>query len=464
MSSSGEASPQGGDAGSAGQASVPPAKKRFLNGWTSELEDLIADWADKAACYRWMHEKTNGIFAIRDRYFNIPVIILSGITAGANFALGSIFDETQVEEKKWAQLGLGGASLFAGIIQTLMNFYRYAQLSEAHRVSGVSWGKFNRLLCIEMSLHPDERMDAFNFLKMFRVELDRLIEQSPSIPDMVIKDFNAVFNNVNVVKPEIVGILNHTKVYKDTGARLKRIAAEATIALHYKRGIIKQLVVDDLQTKMVKAATEAARSSAQAFFEEQRKAAAEIAKANVEAAARKLSPKATMPSIVAKRQAEQKQELTTIAAQRAGAVAELKERFKNAGLPVKQEGAEVGEQKQTVAFSTGLPNIDTAVTVNVVGQGIGTPTAEKYLAASQNQSQESFTGGRGVDGENPIIPLGGATAAVATVIVPMAAEATAATAGTVEIDEPEIIQVTVVDSDSEDENKQFATPPGEVPQ
>lgn len=463
--SSGEGTPGGGDNGSVGQSSVPPEKKkRFLNGWTSELEDLIADWADKAACYRWMHEKTNGIFAVRDRYFNIPVIILSGVTAGANFALGSIFDETQVEQKKWAQLGLGGASLIAGIIQTLMNFYRFAQLSEAHRVSGISWGKFNRLLCIEMSLHPDERMDAFNFLKLFRVELDRLIEQSPSIPDIVIKDFNEIFKDVNVVKPEIVGILNHTKVYKDTGARLKRIAAEATIALHFKRGVIKQMVVDDLQTKMVKAAAEAARSSAAAFFEEQRKAAAEIARVNVEAAAKKLTPKPTMPSIVARRQAEQKQELNTIAMQRAGTVAELKERFKNSIGPGKvptdqhQEDQTIKQQQaqqqpqQSVSFAadtgatdTVVPNIDTAVTVNVVGEGVGTPTTDKYLAASQNQSPDRFGG---------------------NLIVPVAADTTVATNETAAehaIDDTDIIQVTVLDTDSEDEAAaaNFKTPNAE---
>jgi hypothetical protein len=472
--SSGEGTPGGGDNGSVDQTSTAPVKKRFLNGWTSELEDLIADWADKAACYRWMHEKTNGIFAVRDRYFNIPVIILSGVTAGANFALGSIFDETQVEEKKWAQLGLGGASLIAGIIQTLMNFYRYAQLSEAHRVSGISWGKFNRLLCIEMSLHPDERMDAFNFLKLFRVELDRLIEQSPSIPDLIIKDFNTIFQNVNVVKPEIVGILNHTKVYKDTGARLKRIAAEATIALHFKRGVIKQLVVDDIQTKMVRAATEAARSSAQAFFEEQRNAALEIAKANVAAAARKFEPKPTVPSIIARRQEEQKQELNTIAVQRAGAVAELKERFKNANatanptanptantiIPLKalpnttdnkqQSGNIQPQQSVSFAVDTVAPNIDTAVNVvgEGVGEGVGTPTTDKYLAASQNQPQDRFT-----VSANTIVPLNG-TATATTAVT---------TAGTNTIDESEMIQVSVLDTDSEDEVAQnFSTPNGET--
>ena len=39
-----------------------PAKKKFNNGWTREIETLMAEWADKAVCYRWMHEKTERIF------------------------------------------------------------------------------------------------------------------------------------------------------------------------------------------------------------------------------------------------------------------------------------------------------------------------------------------------------------------------------------------------------------------
>ncbi len=312
----------------------PPAqmvKKKFLNGWTGELEDLMADWADKAACYRWMHDKTSKIYLIRDRYFNIPLIILSGVTAGANFALGSIFDPNDVEGKKWAQLGLGGASLVTGIVQTLMNFYGYAKNSEAHRVAAISWGKFNRLLCIEMSLHPDERMDAFNFLKLFRVELDRLIEQSPTIPDQVITDFKNVFKNAEVVKPEIIGILNHTKVYKDTASRLKRIAAEATIALHYRRGVIKQLVVDDLQGKTKKLAEDTARDAAKAYMDQKQAEAAAIAAKTVSAAAAKLSkldPPSSSKQLSERQKEERQVELTKIAQTKAGSVSELREKFR----------------------------------------------------------------------------------------------------------------------------------------
>jgi hypothetical protein len=323
MSGSGQESPKDDGQSVTGG---PPPKKKFLNGWTRELEELMADWADKAACYRWMHEKTSINFQSRDRAFNIPVIILSALTAGANFALNSVVGDDK-ELQKYAQLGLGGASLLTGIMQTFMNFYNYAKGGEAHRVSGISWGKFNRLLCIEMNLHPDERMDALNFLKMFRVELDRLIEQSPPIPQAIIDEFNALFkSNTDVVKPEITGILLHTKVYKDQGARLQRLAAEATVALHYKKGVIKQLVADDLEVKTRRVAVEAAREVASQMIDQQKAIVAAAAAVKIP------QPKVTI-SQTEKAKEERTKELDTILKSKAAAVSELRSKFATTRKP-----------------------------------------------------------------------------------------------------------------------------------
>jgi hypothetical protein len=155
-----------------------PQVKRFLNGWTKELEVLFADWGDRAACYRWMHEKTGRMYHARDQGLMFPVIILSTIAGAANFAMNSISQNPSIQT--YVQLGLGGLSITTGILTTIANRLGYASASEAHRGASISWGKFNRLIVIELALHPDERMDAFAFMKMFRIELDRLIEQSRS--------------------------------------------------------------------------------------------------------------------------------------------------------------------------------------------------------------------------------------------------------------------------------------------
>jgi hypothetical protein len=99
---------------------------------------------------------------------------------------------------------LGGLSIATGIISTIANRLGYASGSEAHKGAAVLWGKFQRLIAIELSLHPNERSDCMHFLKMCRAELDRLIEQSPTIPDTVIAACKAEFKQYpNVRKPEI---------------------------------------------------------------------------------------------------------------------------------------------------------------------------------------------------------------------------------------------------------------------
>jgi hypothetical protein len=230
-----------------------PTEKRFLNGWTKELEILFADWADRAACYRWMHEKTGRLYHTRDQSLMFPVIILSTIAGAANFAMNSISQNPTIQN--YVQLGLGGLSIATGILTTIANRLGYASSSEAHRGASISWGKFNRLIVIELALHPDERMDSFAFMKMFRIELDRLIEQSPSIPELIIRKFIFEFKELtDVKKPDITGEIEHTAVFTDKHTRLKKIAEEAAITISQKKGILKQLVLDDLESKIRKVA------------------------------------------------------------------------------------------------------------------------------------------------------------------------------------------------------------------
>ena len=223
--------------------------KKFHNGWTKELEELIADWGDKALVYHWLHETTASLFKRYDQSLIIPVIIMSTLTGTANFGMGSFFGD-DAQGQRYAQLGVGGVSIIAGILTTLSNYYSYSKCAETHRTSAVSWGKFNRLISIELRIHPDERIDAKSFLKMFRIELDRLIEQAPTIPDSVIEKFKILFEDSDVSLPDILGTMEHTKVFTDSNSRLKKLAVEAAMMIHQKKGVLKQIVLNDLDDRI----------------------------------------------------------------------------------------------------------------------------------------------------------------------------------------------------------------------
>jgi hypothetical protein len=226
-----------------------PKVKRFNNGWTSELENLVADWADRAQCYRWMHDKTSRVYASYNQYMMIPVIILSTLTGTANFGLDSLFNDAG--SKRIASLGIGGVSILTGILSTVANFLRYGQGSESHNISSISWAKFGRFLTIELALNPNERMEAFAFLKMFRIELDRLIEQSPSIPDSIISSFKQEFRMMaDVKRPEVTGAIEHTRAFDNKNARLKAVAAEAALILSHKKRFLKEIALDELDARV----------------------------------------------------------------------------------------------------------------------------------------------------------------------------------------------------------------------
>ena len=230
--------------------------KKFNNGWTKQQETLMAEWSDKAGCYRWLHDRCEKKYSMMNMWITIPVIILSTLTGTANFALDGFIPPDDPDMKKYAQAAIGGVSIFAGILTTLGNFLRFAQGSESHRVAGIAWGKFQRQIAVELAIAPKDRIDCMDFLKICRAELDRLIEQSPPVPDDVITEFKKEFEDKPTVKkPEICDGMEHTSVYENRESILKHITAEATIALYHKKKMLREEVLPDLNKLISKEVT-----------------------------------------------------------------------------------------------------------------------------------------------------------------------------------------------------------------
>lgn len=221
--------------------------KKFNNGWTKQQETLMAEWADKAGCYRWLHDRCEKKYNSLNMGITIPVIILSTLTGTANFALDGFISPDDVNAKKYAQAGIGAVSIFAGILTTLGNFLRFAQGSESHRVAGIAWGKFQRQIAVELAIAPKDRIDCMDFLKICRAELDRLIEQSPPIPDDVITEFKKEFEDKPTVKkPEICDGMEHTTIFDNRESALRHITAEAALTLMHKKRMLREEIVPDL--------------------------------------------------------------------------------------------------------------------------------------------------------------------------------------------------------------------------
>ena len=244
-------SPPKAGAGAGGNTDLSGSRPpRFNNGWTKEQEELMAGWADISACYRWMHDRCEKISARSNMSITVPVIVLSTLTGSANFIMGGIVGDNK-QLGTYVQIGIGGVSIFTGILTTLGNFFRYAQASESHRVSGIAWGKFQRQIAVELALHPRDRLDSMDFLKICRAELDRLIEQSPPIPDPVIKAFEREFQDLkSLKKPDIAHGVDHTHVFQDNDSRLRQLAVDAAIHLRQKKKVLNDALIPEIDKRV----------------------------------------------------------------------------------------------------------------------------------------------------------------------------------------------------------------------
>ena len=162
------------------------------------LEELIACEAERCAGLSWMHTKAEAYFSIRNTMVALPTIVLSTLVGFLSGSSSSIFTEPTI-----ASLGIGGVSLFTGVLSTVGTFFSFAKRAEGHRIAGIQYSKISRSLTIELTLPRAERISASDLLKMTRDAIERQLETSPPVPEAIIADFKAKFKDPEVAVPDI---------------------------------------------------------------------------------------------------------------------------------------------------------------------------------------------------------------------------------------------------------------------
>lgn len=152
--------------------------------WKHEQENILKKWADKALCFKMMHERAYKRFWCLNAWFNIPVIIISTLTGTGNFASGTLGDNATT-----FLFVLGALNIGSGILATIASYTGVAQKLEAHRFSSIHWDKFSRKIQIELAKARVDRSKAKDFIKIAADEYDRLIEMSPILPNDIIRWF-----------------------------------------------------------------------------------------------------------------------------------------------------------------------------------------------------------------------------------------------------------------------------------
>jgi len=178
--------------------------------WNTGQEELLAAIGDRSNCMRWMHSKCQDTYAWYNFAFTLPSIAVSSLVGSLTMSLPSL---TDADNTRNATTALGLLGIGVGVLTSINQYMKCAQLTEAHRAAAVAYGKLHRSILNELALRRDQRSNALDYLKAVRIEQDRLQENSPIILDSVISKFNKAFkDNTLLEKPEIAGDLDHVQV------------------------------------------------------------------------------------------------------------------------------------------------------------------------------------------------------------------------------------------------------------
>jgi hypothetical protein len=181
----------------------------IANTWNSAHETLLASIGDKANCMRWMHTQSQVYYDRWNFWLSVPSVTLTALAGATTIGLTQLNPLAHT----YVTIIVGVTTIATGVLTSVNQLIKAPQSSEGHRIASIAYGKLYRIISNELALRRDQRTNAQEFLKVIRVEQDRLEESCPVIHSNIIRRFNKkVESNATLEKPEIVGELDHIRV------------------------------------------------------------------------------------------------------------------------------------------------------------------------------------------------------------------------------------------------------------
>jgi len=198
--------------------------------WTFEQEQLLVIWAEKASGYAWLHSRSVNYFKHRNLYISIPASIF-GYIAGATTLLSNNVDGDTILR---GFIGISG--IIAGLLTNFQEMFTFKEESEKHKMSSLRFLSFFREISCELSMDPLHRSDPIDFITMKRLEFDKMLEQSPNIPQTIADQFNIKFKHISFHKPDIV---NGLQTIRPFGRQLPKMYYLKKINVYQKMLLLR---------------------------------------------------------------------------------------------------------------------------------------------------------------------------------------------------------------------------------
>ena len=183
-------------------------KQEIVDSWSKEQEQILKIWAEKAAGYRWLHEKSGRHYRSLNNRLTYPQIILSTLTGVGGFGMTS-----STEGMSYIGYGIATLNILTALLISLQKFTMAAEKSENHTAIGRQFASFYRNITMELSLNPKDRSNCLELCNACKDRYDRLMNIAPSVPEKIVNRFKSEFPDTKY-KPDIANGLSDMHIWE----------------------------------------------------------------------------------------------------------------------------------------------------------------------------------------------------------------------------------------------------------
>jgi hypothetical protein len=170
------------------------------NEWTPNLENLVKTWALQSVLQREMHGASAKKYKILSGRITIPLILLTTLTSVGSF--GAVDSE---QYKIWMYV-TGALNLLSAFLASMLKYLKPDEKCSTHMRISKLYDSFYREIVIQLSLAPEERENAEQFIQIIKEKLERLMNDSPIIADDI---SSKILTKHNIKQPDDFKIVIH---------------------------------------------------------------------------------------------------------------------------------------------------------------------------------------------------------------------------------------------------------------
>jgi hypothetical protein len=202
--------------------------------YTEDEMDLLREWREKVAGWRWLHYESMTLYKKLNTRYVYASILLSTLAGAGSFTTGGGSGNSMGISDRNISLIIGGVNVIISLLNSVQRFTKAAEKTELHASAAMQYAMIYRFIDTELQLSDKhQRQDLIQYV---RQEIDRLLSQSPLVPDKIIKNFNISFPDTKH-KPDVcAGISTPTTVSPPGSptAGLREVGSSSSLEPRYE--------------------------------------------------------------------------------------------------------------------------------------------------------------------------------------------------------------------------------------